>query len=1083
MPETNRVRITGESLETASGQLKGFLLMKRMVPYVFTGLLLMCVLPFSAPAQEIQGQQIHAQTIQQLQQLPADVRASKDITQLPPDIQQQIQQLPPDVQEQIRREQGSRNAKTIPSSGQVQQNNASDTVDSQPTESTGEDIINKLLGDEEFTDTGGSQGDSEKEIEDEKSRITAQLHRAPETASIIEEQYRNRYSSQLGGNLVQFGYDVFRTARVQETSLAVPAPEYVLGTGDKLSIRIWGSGRDSQFSTVVDREGNIDVPQIGILPVAGVKYGDVEKVLKKESEKYVQGIHLSVTLTHLRSMEILVFGAVNNPGLHVIPAFSTIFDALLQAGGVKKTGSLRQIKLHRTQQAVKQFDIYDLLLNGNAENNLILLNKDVIFVPGIGKTAAIAGGVLNPGIFELEEEKNIQELMSVAGGLLPQASGSRIYLRRFENNQNFIIHDINAESIEEWSNYPIQNGDLVEVTFASSQLPNVVRLQGHVWADDVFKYEQGMRLSDILTSPAQLMPDAVTDFAFIYRYDLNNTRIVPIQFPLSKVFSGDYDEPLQPFDRIQILSLSGLGITEKFAVTGAVWKPGEYEFKEGLKLADALALAGGLKSEARSDRIEIARRVKTQSKFETQYITVSLPADSGFVLKNHDRIIVPRLEDYHVSLEGHVWYPEKRRFHSNMKLSDVLISNKLPKPEDLLKPNAMMDFGLIERYDPETTRTTSYRFPLSEVFSGKYDAPLQPFDVIKVLSRKALGIEETFRINGAVWNPGEFEFQPGLSLKDALALAGGLRFGARAEKIEVARQFIRENQVVTEYLVLDSDRDQDFKIQSSDAILVPLIKDASRIAQVQITGEVAYPGTYTIREGERISHLIERAGGFSEYAYYYGAKYTSEGARIIQQKSIDQMVEKLRISLFQSTASQSQTAVSQEDVEAAQAMESTTRNLLRQLENIRAEGRIAIKLADLTSFRDSLFDFRIKDGDAIHIPPKPVFVSVVGSVYSPGSFLYEPNKTFDDYLEKSGGISKTGDKKYMYLLKANGEILSMSQHNRFFSKLGSTVLMPGDTIVVPENLERVPYLRLVKDISDILFKIATTAGVAVAISL
>jgi polysaccharide biosynthesis/export protein len=837
-------------------QQKGYWSMKKTCVSVLMGLII-CILAYSAGAQEIQGQTLNAETIQQLQQLPSDVKTSKDITQLPPDIQARIRQ------EQMK--QSEQHKQVTHSLGTV----------------AGEKLTDK---EDDNRSRDNAPGDSER-------------------TSIIEEQYRKGYASLLSSNLTQFGYDVFSSASIQETSLAVPDPDYVLGTGDQLTIRVWGSGIDTEFTATVDREGTINVPKIGILQVAGIRYGDIEPVIKKETEKYVHGINLSVILTRLRSIEIFVVGAVRNPGLHMVPAFSTIFDGLLRAGGVKKSGSLRQIRLSRAGKTVKNFDLYDLILKGDSGSNEILANKDIIFVPGIGKTAAIAGGILNEGIFELNREKNIQDLVKISGGVLPQASGSRIYLRRFEDNRNFIIHDIDADSMAEWANYPIKNGDLVEVTFSSSQLPNVVRVQGHVWAEDVFRYEQGMRLSDVLTSPAQLMPDAVTDFALIHRYDLETTQVTPMQFPLSQVFSGQFDTSLHPYDRIQ------------------------------------------------------------------------------------------------------------------------------------------------------------------------------------VLSRAEVGMTETFRISGAVWNPGEFEYKAGLKLGGALALAGGVKFGARTEKIEVARQFVSEDQVFTEYLLLDSETDKDFLLQSSDAILVPMVKNASRIAQVTITGEVAYPGTYAIREGERISELIRRAGGFSEYAYFYGAKYTSEEARVIQQKSIDQMVQKLRMSLVQATATESQTAVSTEALETAEFAKETTEDLLRQLSSIRAEGRVSIKLADLASFENSLFDFRIKDSDALHIPPKPAFVSVVGSVYSPGSFLYESNKPLAYYLAKSGGASKTADKKYMYLLKANGEILSMQNQSGFFSNFDKTVLMPGDTIVVPENLERVPYMRLVKDISDIAFKIATTAGVAFAIAL
>ncbi len=1033
--------------------------MKKIRTVFLTGILLSFLIGvLSATAQNIKQIPPGAFTpenIKKLPQLPSDALTPEEIKQLPPDIQERIKQ------ERIKQEQA----------GKEQTGQEQDRV----SESDIEDARNKLKEDEPpDTQTEDDNGTDEDDLREQGTSARV---------SVIEEQYREGYSSTLSSNLSQFGYDIFNSASIQETSLAIPDPNYVLGTGDQLSIRLWGSGMDAQFSTTVEREGTINVPQIGIMHVAGVKYGDIESVIKKEAEKYIQGINISVILTKLRSIEIFVIGSVRNPGLHVVPAFSTIFDGLLRAGGVKKTGSLRKITLNRANETEKTFDIYDLLLKGNTDADAILANKDVIFVPGIGKTAAIAGGVVNEGIFEVTREKNIQDLVKMAGGVLPQASGSRIYLRRFENNQDFIIHDINTASMKEWANYPIKNGDLVEVKFSLSQLPKVVRLQGHVWLPDVFKYKVGMKLSDVLTSPALLMPDAVTEFALIHRYDMKTTRNVPMQFPLSKVFTKEFNAPLQPYDRIHILSRENVGIQEKFSIIGAVWKPGEYDYKNGLKLIDALALAGGVKSDARKDRIEIARKVRTDAKFETEYLSVDLEKDADFKLQAHDRILVPKLEDYFVRLEGHVWYPDKIRYHAGMKLSDILISKKLPRPEDLLKPDVLMDFGLIERYDAKSTRTTTLRFPLDEVFTEKYDTALHPFDVVKILSRKDMGIEEKFRVNGAVWNPGEFEFQPGLRLKDALALAGGLKFGARTQKIEVARLFIKQDRVMTEYLLLDSEKDKDFLLQSSDAILVPLVKNASRIAQVSVSGEVAYPGTYSIRQGERISELIQRAGGFSEYAYFYGAKYTSEAARIIQQKSIDQMIEKLRMSLSQAAVTQSQKAVSEEDIEAAMATEETSKDLLRQLSSIKAEGRISIKMADMASFKDSLFDFRVKDGDALHIPPKPSFVSVVGSVYSPGSFLYEPNKTLNYYLEKSGGASKTADTKYMYLLKANGEILSMTQHNGFFSKFGKTVLMPGDTVVVPENLERVPYLRLVKDIADIAFKIATTAGVAFAIAL
>jgi len=721
--------------------------------------------------------------------------------------------------------------------------------------------------------------------------------------SVIEQQYQNSYATTLSSKLVQFGYDIFSTTKLKISSLAVPGADYLIGPGDQLLIRVWGGGFDADYSAIVDKEGCISIPRIGVIPLAGVKFGDVEAIIKKEALKYIQGINLSAVLTSLRSLEVYIVGAVDSPGLHIVPSFSTIFDGLIAADGVKKTGTLRNIKLYRNDKVKKVFDLYDLLLKGDRNSDSMLQNRDVIFVPGIGHTAAVAGALNNEAIFEIKNQTSVKDLVAMAGGMLPQAMDSRIDLRRFDKNKEFIVCDLKSESIDQWNKIFVQNGDLIEFGVSKTLLHNIVKISGHVWDPDVFQFKQGMKLSAVLTSPKILKPDALTEFALILRYD------------------------------------------------------------------------------------------------------------------------------------------------------------KL------------------------TTQTTPIRFPLAEVFNGTHDDLLQPFDTIQVLSRKDFGIDQKFSITGSVWKQGEFEFQPGLRIKDALALAGGLTFGARTQKVEIARQYIKGDWMQTEYIVLDLDKDGDFILQPYDSILIPRIKNASLVEKVTITGEVAYPGTYTIRQGEKVSDLIQRAGGFSEYAYFYGAKYTSQKARLIQQKSIDQMIEKLKLSIMQTSSEMAQTSLSDEDVKAAQVTGEATKGLLDQLTSIKAEGRIAIKMADLTSFKNSLYDFKLKHEDTIDIPSKPSFVSVVGSVYSPGSFLYEPNQNLDFYLSKSGGISKTADEDYMYVLKANGEILSMSQNNKFFSKFTDTVLMPGDTIVVPENLERIGYLKLISDIADIVFKIATTAGVALAISM
>ncbi|WP_035240314.1 SLBB domain-containing protein [Desulfobacter vibrioformis] len=774
------------------------------------------------------------------------------------------------------------------------------TISSEQLNSLPPEIQQKL---EQDTNSQSDTGTGPDETEDDDILRTKAPRLSERKVSKIETQYRDMYQSNLSKNLKQYGYGIFNTGAVKPSSLAVPDENYVIGTGDELLIRIWGSGLDASYPARVDRNGNISLPKIGVLKVAGVTYKNIETIIQNEANNYIQGITINVTFARLHSLEVYVVGAVQEPGLHIVPAFSTIFDGLMAAGGVYKKGTLRRIQLKRNDRQIQLFDLYDLLFKGERTSDIQLENKDVIFVPGIGETVAVAGAVNDEGIFETNGKSSIKDIVSMAGGVLPQAWGSRIYLRRFKNNREFVVKVVESQTelLKHWESVPVQNGDLVDVTFFQNQ-PNLVYLTGHVWKDDIFQYKDGLKLSDILIS------------------------------------------------------------------------------------------------------------------------------------------------------------------------------------KDLLKTDAMLEFAFLNRYNPDTTRVTPIQFPLGKVFSKEYDAELKPFDQIQILSRQETGIKENFNINGAVRKPGRYELKADLTLKDAIALAGGIKFGGRKSHIELARQKIKNNAVVTEYSVLNLETDGNKKLMPFDSVLIPMLKDATLIRQITITGEVGCPGTYTISEGENLSDIIKRAGGFTPNAYLYGAKYTSEQAREIQQLSINNMIKQLELEYIQMASKQTQEALSEADAKAQLLAKQQMGSLLEKLKKIRAEGRVTIYLADLKTFAGSSYDYVVKDGDTFFIPEKPYFVSVVGSVYMPGSFLYQPNQTLETYLDKSGGLAKGADEKHVYLMKANGEILSAQQAKGLFSSnFEDTVLMPGDTIVVPENLEKIPYLKLVTSITDIVFKIAVSAGIAFAI--
>jgi len=819
--------------------------------------------------------------------------------------------------------------------------------------------------------------------------------------SSLEQIYRRNYASPLAAGLTQFGYDFFRTGSTQPSRLAVPDESYILGPGDRLRIRVWGAGLDAEFTGAIDKNGNINVPKIGIVPLAGSRFGDAEEIIRREAEKYVQGINIHVSLAELRSIEIYVVGEVNRPGLHLVPPFSTVLGGLANAGGVKKSGSLRRIQLVRNGATAAVLDLYDLLLRGDKKNDLLLSDRDIVFVPPIGPTAAVVGAVARPAIYELAGEKTIADLVRLAGGKLPQAFGDRVYLRRYADNREFVVHDIAAgEDPDALAGITVMNGDLVELQYLGAVWPEVVRLEGHVWFPDVFAWRPGLKLSDILTGPELLRPGAVTAYALLARYDVPSAEYRVEKFPLAAVLAGTFDKDLAPHDKIIVL-----------------------------------------------DRKKILEPVKL-------YRSVYRPE--------------------YVRLDGYVWFPDVYPFVEGMRLSDILTG-----PE-LLKPEAETDSALLYRYDRQTTDYQVLRIPLADLLAHRFDMPLQPFDRIHILSRKELGKKEPVRIGGAVWRQGEFPWRPGLTVGDLLALAGGLRFGADRSRIDLSRQTIEDAEVVTTHYRIDADRDKDFALQPYDYLFVRQVKDATSFNQVTIEGEVRFPGVYRIKKGERLADLIERAGGFTDEAYFYGVQFFSTTAKQIQQQSLNQLIDDLEIRAETVLADQMQTTT-QQDADALAAGQSALRRLVERLRKIEATGRVAIHVADLESLRQSDQNLVLENGDRLVVPRRPEFVSVVGSVYTPNSFLYQPQLTVADYLARAGGPTRDADEKHIYVLKANGEVAARTQQGMFASSFFTMRLMPGDTVVVPEKLERIPYLIITRDIADILFKIATTAGVALSL--
>jgi polysaccharide biosynthesis/export protein len=390
----------------------------------------------------------------------------------------------------------------------------------------------------------------------------------------------------LGTRLPLYGYNLFQRAPSTFAPVEnIPVtPDYVIGPGDELFIRAWGQ-IDVDYRATVDRNGMINIPRVGSIPVAGVLYRDLTTHVKTAVSRNFRNFELLVTMGQLRSVQIFVVGQARQPGAYTVSSLATLVNAIFAAGGPSSRGSMRSIQLKRGNQVVTEFDIYDLLLRGDKSKDAAILPGDVIYFPPIGPLAAISGGVKNPAIFELKGPTAVTQLLDYAGGLTTTAQTRRASIERIENREARVVDQF-ALDLGGLAR-TIKDGDLLSVYTISARFENAITLRGNVAAPLRYPFREGMRIRDLipekealitadyyqrknltarvqalqqgqLTSSVRALADEINwDYAVIERQDPSDLSTTLVPFNLGKVvLEGDSSNNLvlKPGDVVTVFS-------------------------------------------------------------------------------------------------------------------------------------------------------------------------------------------------------------------------------------------------------------------------------------------------------------------------------------------------------------------------------------------------------------------------------------------------------------------------------------------------------------------------------------------------
>ena len=920
-------------------------------------------------------------------------------------------------------------------------------------------------------------------------------------------------------NLQLFGYDIFDRGNFFKPSIQLPIPvDYILGPGDSIVVQLYGKLESSNTLTVT-REGNVMLSGVGDINVSGLTFLEAKNLIINEIEQKLIGVNASVTMGELRSIRIFIMGEVNQPGSYSVSSLATITNALFSCGGIRNSGSLRHIQLKRKGALVGEMDLYDLLLRGDNSNDLRLQPGDVILIPPIGKTASVSGNVIRPAIYELDSDVSVRGLIDLAGGFKPDAyiGCSTLYrIDRGSKVRTVLNLDLTSSDIDT----SVQNGDRLVVTPILDQVFGKVSLKGAVVQPKDVQWFDGMRIGDLVDSVDSLTEDADLLYVLIKRRDPVNGQIKVLSTRLDRVFenlSSIYNIPLKAQDSVIVLSNRKLDVPLPIDSDGVKVDIDPKVAKKALdqkakEEADAYKLSedSDLKRE-RQEKETLAKEervTRSQDDFSDQgnqyhsYVPGERFDEFRGTLLYYNREVVinnilrrlrvqegSALVRRSVKISGNVFFNGEYPYSDGMRVIDLLraahgYKEKTDKQYAILK-HVNSKSGIVSIDD---IRLPDSLDDLGSVFNLRLNKgdELIIFDLFsdrtKVLDglvqelknqSNQVDLPKLVKITGSVKHAGVYPLSTSMKISDLLRAAGGFMAGAYTLEAELTHNNIRYGRsfnVSHENLdlaaILNGDAAADCELRPYDHLMIRPIPDWAEEISVEVKGEVFFPGVYKVRKGETLLQLIERAGGFTDQADPSGSIFIRESLRKKEQVQLDRLKARLKSNLAAASFEISK-------AKDAKSAEYTT-VLLDQLESTKAVGRMVLDLPELMRHADVQDSLVLKDGDALYIPQPQQEVMVLGEVLLPTSHLYQKGLDYEDYINLSGGTSSRADLKRIYIIKSNGAVIPVESKSRWFRS--SVMVEPGDSVVVPFDVDYMSPLPLWKEVTSIIYNLAVSAA-------
>ncbi|EJG0326637.1 TPA: SLBB domain-containing protein [Vibrio parahaemolyticus] len=791
------------------------------------------------------------------------------------------------------------------------------------------------------------------------------VEQRPVASSATEAKVNDAEKDEQG--LKRFGLDLFAGSPTTFAPISdVPVPaDYTVGAGDEIVIQLFGK-ENTTHRLRVNRAGIINFPSLGPVQVAGMTFSDVRDSLNQRVKEQMIGVRSDISLGEMRTMQVFVMGDAYKPGAYTVSALTTISQAIYYSGGFSESGALRNVQLKRNGQVIRKLDMYDLLLKGDARNDIRLLPGDVVFIGALGNTISIDGEVNRPAIYEIKPGETYKQAIQMAGGFTANAYSDQMEVKRYAAKGARDALTLNFSQSHDQQT-KVKDGDEVNVLKKNEELTRYVQIEGDVRHPGFIEWKSGLRIADLFQS---------VDTSFNSTADVSYAIVV---------------REINPQRDIEVYQVN---------LANAILSPTS---KDNLKLNSR-------------DRVLVFNRFNNED--------LDTLADQQTVTK------AKTLEQAQLQAQ------QEQLKEQEVMSSSVAVSSAAPLEKGSKQSKIVFRGKEITKDDFEALKQNTRRTLLAPV-------------LLQLQQQSRLGLApQIAEVFGEVKHPGRYPITPRMTISTLIEAAGGLTYNAFTINAELARTVINSKD---ERASIDVERiDLRQAIQGStvaDAIIVgrdrlnilekPNVKLQSTVT---LQGEVRFPGTYTVRQGETLGELLERAGGLTEFAHPQGAIFTREALRLQEQKLLNQYAADMRAETAKKTfrADSNMGSVISDPDKTLKFVEEASRS--------KALGRMVVQLNRILKDERSA-DFMLEDGDFLFVPTFRNTVSIMGEVQVPITYLLDNKLDVDDYLNKAGGAKKQADEDRIFVVRADGSVYKPTSGYWFGNN--HEELKAGDTIVVP----------------------------------